>query len=666
MSSNLKTVFRKKEVQAALGLLFFLFFLSVHSVSAQSTRSYSYDEIRYAIHINKDSTVDVREYQTFRFIGKYHQGWRNIPKKGIDDLRGVTVVDTMTGKSFLYSPQRLVKTDPASWGKYTTFFENGEYIIEWYYDAEDVVRTYELSYTLHGAIGFYADHDELYWNLFTDYTVPIGRVEAVVSLPQSVAMESLQVSLYVIPQPLNSQNASWSIVPTDKGPAFRFVFLNVPVGADMTIAPGWPRGIVDRSAYWQSWFLTYWGYIGAGIVALLTVIAIVLRWFLTERYHAGRGVIIPEYAPPRELPPAMADILVHEKLSPRAWSATVIDLAIRGYLKIEEKERGKMDLLLTSVLPIVAITLPLIIISFIFVPGILNGSFNWNLLFPGALIVFLVSPRMTIEILSGEKTLKDILSPKKDYILTRLDVVKSSEQSLEEYEKKFLVALFGSSPTFDTKKIQKAKGRSMNFHGKLKKLEEEILNETVRDTDAYVVGFRKWRDLRIPHIIAVALIIWAWHFTSLWTGHQLIVFLLITGYCFVTFFSFFSFNPRLNMEGQILREEWLGFKLYLETAERYRMQNLTPELFEKYLPYAIIFGVEKKWGEAFEGIGLPEPSWYGGPPMVTSTSLQSLSRDFSPAVFSSSFSSTFSLSLSVSGGGGSAGGGGGGGGGGAS
>jgi uncharacterized membrane protein len=91
-----------------------------------------------------------------------------------------------------------------------------------------------------------------------------------------------------------------------------------------------------------------------------------------------------------------------------------------------------------------------------------------------------------------------------------------------------------------------------------------------------------------------------------------------------------------------------------------------PELFDRYLPYAMAFGVEKNWARAFEGIYTQSPTWYVG----------SGSGGFSASRFSSSLSamsskagSTLSSSPRSSsgsgfGGGGSSGGGGGGGGGG--
>ncbi len=107
-----------------------------------------------------------------------------------------------------------------------------------------------------------------------------------------------------------------------------------------------------------------------------------------------------------------------------------------------------------------------------------------------------------------------------------------------------------------------------------------------------------------------------------------------------------------------------GFKLFLSVTEkeRYKFFNApekSPEQFMEYLPYAIAFGVEKEWSKVFEGITIPNPSWYEGG-AVGAFSATSFASDIG------TFSSSFAASSGVSGssGGGSSGGGGGGGGGG--
>lgn len=667
---------RKQKVQVLLGLLFFSFFVNVSCVSAQTARSYSYDGINFEIHINKDTTVDVIEYEGFNFIGEYHQGWRNIPKKGVDDLSDVSVIDGDTGKSLVFSPIRLEKTNPQSWGRYTTFFENGEYIIEWYFNAKDIRRTYELRYTLHGAISFYKDHDELYWNLFTNYSVPILHAGAVVILPQAVAAENLQAALYVHPLPTNKENAKWQVYPLDASGerwAYGFEYESIPAGADMTIAPGWPKGVVEQSAYWGYWLGRNWGYVGAGVVAILTVIILILRWYFTERYRAGRGLVIPEYEPPKDLPPAMADVLVHENLSSKAWAATVIDLAIRGYIKIEEKKKEKLEVFFAIFMQ----TVLWFVYGGMFVlvfPSFFQESPSWESrsLILLVMVVIFFRPLLSFWSVLMRKTPPSSFLSKTDYVLIRMTDVNIEDKPLHDYEKEFLDTIFDYSGLFDMKEIRSDLVRGKELYKGLQKLKKELMMEIIQDTDAYAVGFRAWEISRIVFMVAGGMIFWGLFISASVSNHGFITFSLVTGYCFLVLFLFFRYNPRLNKQGQIFREEWLGFKLYLETAEKNRMQNLTPEIFEKYLPYAIIFGVEKKWGKAFGDIAMPQPTWYSGSAMGTGTSLTS-SGGFSASAFSSSFSSSFSSAFSsagggggASGGGGGAGGGGGGGGGGAS
>jgi hypothetical protein len=57
-----------------------------------------------------------------------------------------------------------------------------------------------------------------------------------------------------------------------------------------------------------------------------------------------------------------------------------------------------------------------------------------------------------------------------------------------------------------------------------------------------------------------------------------------------------------------------GFKEFLARVEKDRLAKLedSPELFEKYLPYAMAFAVENKWAQAFARIAVPPPQWYSG------------------------------------------------------
>jgi len=108
-----------------------------------------------------------------------------------------------------------------------------------------------------------------------------------------------------------------------------------------------------------------------------------------------------------------------------------------------------------------------------------------------------------------------------------------------------------------------------------------------------------------------------------------------------------------------------GFKEFLSVteSERYKFHNApqkSPEQFMEFLPYAIAFGVEKEWAEAFKDISISAPDWYDGG--GASFNAAAFSADMSN--FSSSLASSGAGSGTGASGGGSAGGGGGGGGGG--
>ncbi|OHA26761.1 MAG: hypothetical protein A3C06_01285 [Candidatus Taylorbacteria bacterium RIFCSPHIGHO2_02_FULL_46_13] len=646
-----------------------LFLLSVSfipSVNAQ-TRQYWYSAISYDITVKNDSTFTVREKQTYQFVGSYHKGLRTIPYNKISAITDIKVYDADTGQPLLYSSGTLDKTVPSSWGRYTYYSSNGMMNIEWYYDIADTAHSWIIEYTVHGGVSFLKDHDELYWNLFTDYDVPVNLVGAIVHIPTNVSQSSdLSARMYRSYENGTGGRGTEEIVDNQ---TFKFTASAVFPKEAVTIAAGWPKGLVSQAAFWKDWFSIHASKIAMGIIILLTLLLGFGYWYRKERYSQGRGNIIAQYEPPQNLRPAMAEVIVKERISSKAWAATVIDLAVRGYVTIEEESPSAWPKII-SYIALGASSLFFIFI-FAFLVGISSqtnsGPEKWIIL------VFLL-PLVGWFRFAGKVRKGDLLVPK-DYIVKQ---VKSydSDPELEDYEKKFLdTILIGAK--FSTKEMRKNPTRSRVLYLKMKSLENDLYKETETDIKVFEkpISGEKVKDILLMFLFVALAVVF---FSSL-IGQPIIPeplnMFVVLGICVLGLFLFVKFEARLNKEGQILKEEWLGFKLYLQTAERYRMQNLTPETFQKYLPYAIIFGVEKQWGKAFESINIPPPSWYAGA-YVGGTSFGSGvsgAPSFSASAFSSSFSSSFVSAFSssgggggASGGGGGAGGGGGGGGGGAS
>jgi uncharacterized membrane protein len=132
-----------------------------------------------------------------------------------------------------------------------------------------------------------------------------------------------------------------------------------------------------------------------------------------------------------------------------------------------------------------------------------------------------------------------------------------------------------------------------------------------------------------------------------------------------------------TVQGRGVMDRIEGFKMFLEAAEKDRLERMnppekTPALFEKFLPFAIALGVENSWSKKFAGVlagagdegNSYRPVWYSGR-QVHSFSPTLMAGSLGPSLASAvSSSSTAPGSSSGSGGGGSSGGGGGGGGGG--
>ena len=128
-------------------------------------------------------------------------------------------------------------------------------------------------------------------------------------------------------------------------------------------------------------------------------------------------------------------------------------------------------------------------------------------------------------------------------------------------------------------------------------------------------------------------------------------------------FIYISFRNRKTRIGWDAENNLKGFQMYLSYTGKERMEmlnspKLNPQKFLEYLPYAIAFGVEKKWQKQFKSITIPKPDWYvSDGPFIYNSFISDISN------LSSNISNAMSVSGSGTSGGFSGGGAGGGGGG---
>ena len=70
--------------------------------------------------------------------------------------------------------------------------------------------------------------------------------------------------------------------------------------------------------------------------------------------------------------------------------------------------------------------------------------------------------------------------------------------------------------------------------------------------------------------------------------------------------------PRKTMAGAEAAARWRAFRKYLAEIERYEKLDQAKDIFDRYLPYAVAFGIDRSWVQKFAGVSAPTPTWYGG------------------------------------------------------
>jgi uncharacterized membrane protein YgcG len=294
------------------------------------------------IEVRPDSSLSVREAITFAFRGSHQGIYRVIPVRY--PRGGFELALRVEGVQVLDEDFRPLPTEVSHSGRYMR-------IKAWVPGAVDAAKTITLVYRVRRGLFTVDDHDELYWNVTGDeWDVPIRQVEAVVVSPPSVALDEIRSIAYTgyrgIAGTDYEEQRSGNVVSFRASRPLR-------PREGLTIAVAWPPGAIGRPPAWRAaaWFLQdNWP-------AGLPLLALALGFVAWRRY--GRDPVIdlsvkPEYAPPEGLAPAEAGILLSERAHPSDVIATLVDLAVRGYMRIEPVTQadGTPDFLFRRLKPV--------------------------------------------------------------------------------------------------------------------------------------------------------------------------------------------------------------------------------------------------------------------------------------------------------------------------
>ena len=530
-------------------------------------------------------------------------------------------------------------------------------------------HTYTIVYTTTEQVGFFEDHDELYWNVTgTGWDLSIDRATALVTLPEDVPVE--KIAWYTGPQGSRAQDATGR---TAGHTAWFQTTVPLGVREGLTIVAGFPKGFIHPSKDYlkkqaRAAFAERWGKYLPPLAVVLVLIYYILVWSRWGK-DLRPGTIIPLFYPPEGVTPAMASYVYNQKLRDDTFTATLIDLGVRGYLRIEEHDvpkglfsRGKNRFTLHPTdkdrngLPLV------------------ENAFLASL-FPGGRSVDV--DKENHEILSSAKgAITDHVAYRgKDYflrnwkwvglgVLITLVLMGYSTAYLGAWGAGEGASLF-SSVWLGTWTL----GIGVMVFSALAALGEGFR----RKKAGFFIRGLFLLFFSIPFMGVEAL------FFRLFSGGLSYNYTLSLAAAFFLNVLFFKLMKNYTPEGRKLMDRLEGLRMYMSAAEKGRIKALarvdmpedTPRHFESLLPYAIALGVEKEWAAHFDEIlkkAQYDPQWYTGAyPVYTlgaGSFMTGLSGGLGSAVASSSVAPGSGSGFSGGGGGGGFSGGGGGGGGG--
>ncbi|NNE04598.1 MAG: DUF2207 domain-containing protein [Xanthomonadales bacterium] len=204
---------------------------------------------------------------------------------------------------------------------------------------ENGVHRYQLQYRTRRQLGFFDDYDELYWNVTgNDWAFPIERASARVSLPSDVAYDDLKIALYTGQVGQRGNKGNWRVTGARE---IRFESDRaLAPGQGLTVAVGWPKGLVEEPGAAQrlAWFFSD----NKGALVLLSTWLLALAWYLQSWNRHGRdprkGVIIPRFEPPEGISAAASQYVLDMGMKSRGLTAAIVSLGIKGHLRIDEQD----------------------------------------------------------------------------------------------------------------------------------------------------------------------------------------------------------------------------------------------------------------------------------------------------------------------------------------
>jgi hypothetical protein len=316
-------MFRGADTNRRLLVLFLL--LALAATASAQARNWHVADFKDTISIAADGTALVSERITLAFVGEWHGIHRTIPVE-YPGPQGTNYTLFLNVLSVTDESGNKLKYDSSKSGAYRDL---KIYIP----GAVDTTRVVNLDYSVRNGVRFFDSYDEFYWNVTgNDWPVPIDQASAFVALPENAA-GGLRAQAFTGAYGSRQSEATAEV----KGADVLFETTHaLPMRGGVTIDIYIPQGVLKPPSALTKlgWFL---GSNPILFLPLLTLAVMFALWYSVGRDPDPGVSVAPQYEPPKGMSPAEAGTLIDDTIHPRDITSTIVDLAVRRYIKIEEK-----------------------------------------------------------------------------------------------------------------------------------------------------------------------------------------------------------------------------------------------------------------------------------------------------------------------------------------
>jgi hypothetical protein len=561
---------------------------------AVASRSIAIEEFDAELLVRQNGTVLVTERITLRFDGAWNGFIRTIP------------IQYRTPGGFGYRlglKVESIRDEAGNALRYESSREGDSRALQiWVPGAENAARTVVIRYRVRNALRFSAAddpdgaRDELYWNITgNEWEMPIRRASARIYLPTTVT----GVRALAFTGPLGSTHQA-ATVNVGEGIVTAVASRSFGPGEGLTVAVDWDAGVVARPGVLARMV----GLLGGNWPFALPIVAFLGMFHLwnTRGRDPYARAVMAIYEPPENLTPAEVGTLVDHSADMRDITATLVDLAVRGYLVIEERTEKKLLGLKTET-------------DYVF--HLEKPAAEWADLLP-----------------HERKLLQALFSGAAGFSFSGIMAEPSftAEQGSDLERRAAMSGLQGVIGRALQQMVtqlppQTAAGTATSQSGRTSVALSGLQNAFYKHLDGIRSGIydgliRRGYYLRRPdHVKAMYLgggfisgfgIVWLGIAAGGALGIETLTAIVAGVATGLVIMGFGLFMPARTESGAQALAAALGFREFLSRVEsdRYRRMIRSPEQFEQYLPFAMALGVEERWASAFENLYREPPRWY--------------------------------------------------------